>query len=503
MAEGKGDRHGALILLFIIFAGLVGATAPRAWGATAALASATPGQRSPFVAVGRLVGPSVVNIRTTRSVTQGGLDESPLLEMFQQFFPRPDDPGAQQFGRSGTGSGFVVSADGDILTNHHVIAGADAVYVRFSDQRREYTARVAGSDPNTDLALLKIQADRPLKPLEFGDSDAIEVGDWAIAIGNPFGNLEGSLTVGVISAKGRSDLVIVGGTPRYQDFIQTDASINFGNSGGPLVDIDGRVIGINTAVNTGGQGIGFAIPGNLARRVYEQLRDHGRVIRGYLGVQTETPLAQAPAGAGGGSAGSSDGDDTPAGAQVVSVLPDSPAARAGMQVGDLIVEFSGRPVNGQRELQFLVAETPPGREVPCVLLRGGARQTVRVTLTEMPARGAEDAAPDGPGRWLGMEVAGLSDPIPRVRKLKEALGVTGDRGVMVIDVAADGPAAAAGVKAGDVIVEADGQPLAGLDDYREVSSRASGRSDPVRLLIRTGKQESYVLVHPRPSGMEE
>jgi S1-C subfamily serine protease len=352
---------------------------------------------------------------------------------------------------------------------------------------------VVGSDPNTDVALLKIDAGRPLAALQFGDSDAIEVGDWAIAIGNPFGNLEGSLTVGVVSAKGRSDLVIVGGTPRYQDFIQTDASINFGNSGGPLVGIDGRVIGINTAVNAGGQGIGFAIPGNLARRVYDQLREHGRVVRGYLGVQTETPQAAA-AGA--------DAEVPAAGAQVTSVLPDSPAARAGLSEGDLIVEFDGHAVRDSRELQFLVAETAPGREVRCEFQRGGRRQSATVVLVELGA-GRNPAAAAGPAEWLGMTVAGMTDPSPRVRELKETFGLTGDRGVIVTDVTAGGAAARGGIKPGDVVLEMDGRTVAGPNDYQDAAARAIDREQPVRLLVRSGKEENYVLLQPRQPAAEE
>ncbi len=454
-------------------------------GASAGAVPGTADGRSPFAAVARRDGPSVVNIRAVRALGQGGVDSGPLQEMFRRFFPRGEAPQGPQLDRSGTGSGFVVAADGLILTNHHVVAGADSVLVRFSGERVEHPAEVVGTDANTDLALLRIAAGRQLSPLEFGDSDAIAVGDWAIAIGNPFGNLEGSVTVGVISAKGRGDLVIAGGTPRYQDFIQTDASINFGNSGGPLVDIDGRVIGVNTAVNTGGQGISFAVPSNLAQRVCAQLRDLGRVIRGWIGVLTAPTAGAEP------------------GARVTAVLPGSPAEAAGLAVGDVIVEFAGRAVADDRDLQFQVAQAPVGRPVPCLVLRAGERRRLAVVPGELPpggeaARGAAAAAD-----WLGMQVADLADPSPGVRQLKEALGVPDGTGVIVMAVRPDGPAAEAGIRAGDVLAAVDGQPIAGLDDLRRIRGEIAGRQQPLELLIRTGPLERLARVRPDRPGTEE
>ena len=480
-----------VLLTICLAATLLSALAsPAAAGAATPVEAAGPATaRSPFVAIGRQVGPAVVNIRVSRALSAGQVDPSPLEEMFRQFFPQPDDPGARRFDRTGTGSGFVVTAEGHILTNHHVVAGAEAIVVRFSGQRREHEAALLGSDPATDLALLKIEPEEPLAPLAFGDSDAIEVGDWAIAIGNPFGNLEGSLTVGVVSATGRGDLVIQGGTPRYQDFIQTDASINFGNSGGPLVDSGGRVIGVNTAVNTGGQGIGFAIPSNLARRVYEQLREHGRVRRGYLGARTE---ADDPAAAGAAAAG----------ARVVAVDQDGPASRAGLREGDLIVGFAGRPVHEPRDLQFLVAEQSPGRAVECELRRDGERRLVQVVLGEADF-GGPGAAGDPAAGWLGMAVASLTDPSPRVQDLKAALGVTAKEGVIVTEVTPGGPAAAAGIHPGDVLLAVDGLPLAGLDDYLRARAETSGSARSLQVLKRTGGEESIVLVKPGRAGTDQ
>lgn len=479
----RSTRRRAGAGRWLLLAGLV-LVAGVGTGSAAAPGDAAEGARSPFVEVGRRARESVVSIRTVRSVTRGGVDDSPLQDMFRRFFPQPEDPGVRQFDRPGTGSGFVVAEDGHILTNHHVVAGADAVHVRFSGERRDWPAIVVGSDPNTDLALLKIDADRPLRPLPLGDSDSLEVGDWAIAIGNPFGNLEGSLTVGVISAKGRSDLVIAGGTPRYQDFIQTDASINFGNSGGPLVDIQGRVVGVNTAVNATGQGIGFAIPINFARRIYEQLRTRGRVVRAYLGVRTES-------------------DPQRDGALIGAVLPESPAAAGGLREGDLVVEFGGRPVREPRDLTFLVAETAPGTEVSCSVERAGRRERVTVRPEELDAAGA--GAPRGEASpaaaaWLGLEVAALNDPAPSVQRLREAYGAPADGGVLVVAVRPDGPAAAAGVRPGDVAAAVDGQPVQGLEDWRRLQAERAGQRTPVELLIRTGGRESYVMVQPGGAG---
>jgi len=454
--------------------------------------SPTP-TRSPFVSVSRQVSPSVVNIRTIRSITRGGVNINPLQEMFRRFFPGGERGEAERFELPSTGSGFVISKEGHILTNHHVIAQADAIYVRFTGEQQEYSAELVGIDPNTDLALLRISAERYFVPLQFGDSDAIEVGDWAIAIGNPFGNLEGSLTVGVVSAKGRSDLVIAGGAPRYQDFIQTDASINFGNSGGPLVDISGQVIGVNTAVNTGGQGISFAIPSKLAQRIYSELLEHGRVIRGYLGIRTVAIQAPENEGA---------TDQVARGARVVAVLQESPAAEAGLKVGDVIVAFDDQPIESHHQLQFFIAEAEVGRKIDCVVERQGNRQIIQVVPEEYPSDQAANLA-EGRDTWMGMVVASLDGPDPRVARLKEALGVTSSTGVMVITIESGEPAAEAGIRPGDVLVMIDGQEILNLDSYRRIRSELSGRAQPIEFLVRTGNTDSYLLLEPKEEGLQQ
>lgn len=455
--------------------------------------SAAP--ESPFVAVGRTARPAVVSIRTVRAVNTEGVGTGPLQEMYRQFFPDEQGQGGR-FESPSTGSGFVVAASGDILTNHHVIDGADEVFVRFGGEQREYRARIVGTDPATDLALLAIEpGGREMPELTFADSDAVEVGSWAIAVGNPFGNLESSLTVGVVSAKGRGDLLIGGRTPRYQDFIQTDASINHGNSGGPLVDARGRVIGVNTAISERGQGIGFAVPSNLARSVYEQLRDKGRVVRGYLGVWTEDLVTVV-------------GEERPGepegGVRVLKVAGGSPAAAAGVQPGDVIVSYAGKPAGTNRQLQFRIAGSPPGRPVALELARGGQRLSLSVTPLDAGAEAGPEAG--GPaadaGAWLGLEVAAVDGGDPRVARLRELLGVKASAGVMVVAVEDGGAGAAAGIGPGDLLVAVAGRRIEGLADWEQSRAEHAAVPAPLTVLVRTGDVERYVQVEPRRAGVE-
>jgi serine protease Do len=460
--------------------------------ATGQILAASDFPESPFIAVGRTVRPAVVNIRTIRSVNDEGIGTSPLQEMFRQFFPEEEGKGGR-FEMPSTGSGFIVASSGDILTNHHVIASAEAIYVRFSGERREYLATLVGDDPSTDLALIQIDpGDRVLPVLEFADSDKLEVGAWAVAVGNPFGNLESSLTVGVISAKGRNDMVIGGLTPRYQDFIQTDASINFGNSGGPLVNVQGRIIGINTAVNQQGQGIGFAVPSNMVVQIYQHLREHGRVIRGYLGVRTEDVVPVV---------GQESGGEPEEGARVVSVLAGSPAADAGLLTGDIVVEYNGQAVDSRNKLQFLIAGSTPGEEVKCEFYRDGGKRSILVSPVEWIDKQTSGEASEA-RNWLGMNTADLDGGDPKVTRLKDMLGVTATTGVMVVSVQENQPAADAGISPGDVIVSIDGHEISDMASYEEVRNLMVARTDPLTILVRTGGTENYVTVAPRSGGIE-
>jgi len=404
-------------------------------------------------------------------------------ELYRRFFPGGRGEGTP-FSPSGSGTGFVVSRDGHILTNLHVIDRADAVSVRFRGERHSYEAVVVGSDPGSDLAVLKIERGSSLSPLSFGDSDNVQVGDWAIAVGNPFGNLEGSVTVGVVSAKGRSDLAIHGGAPRYQDFLQTDAAINFGNSGGPLLDLGGRVIGVNTAINKSAQGIGFAIPSNYARRVLEQLVVHGRMIRGYLGARTSDHLQ----------------DGKPQGVLVEAVLPGSPAQAAGLLVNDVIVGFAGEDVVDDHDLQFLVSDAEIGQATPCLVLRDGRQIELEVVPAEEPEAGYQEAVRGD--SWHGMSLAPLGGDDPRVHRLKDALGVEGERGMMIIAVTPDGPAAVAGLQSGDVILEINGRPVADAEDFRLLREELAGNAETISLLIESGGMEGYRLLGPDPGARE-
>lgn len=432
--------------------------------------------RSPFVAVGQAVRPAVVSIRIIRAIGAGGLDTTPLQELHRQFFPdRPGEGG--RFEQPGTGSGFVVDPRGEILTNHHVVSGADRIFVRFPGQLQEFNAVLVGSDPLTDLALLRIDPGGQTLPyLVFGDSEALAVGDWVVAVGNPFGNLEGSMTVGILSASGRGDLTIQGLTPRYQDFLQTDASINFGNSGGPLVDIRGRVVGVNTAVNTVGQGIGFAVPSRLVEIVYRQLASQGRVVRGWLGASAR---------------------NAETGVVIEEVVPDSPAAQADLAAGDLVLAFGGRPVNSQRQLQFLVAESPPGVPVTCLVLRDGQRRELSVTLSELDLARIDDLVRNA---WLGLEVADLKDGDPKVLRMKRTFGIDYGNGVIVLEAEANEPGAEAGIRPGDVLVAIEDRDLPDLAAWKAARAALAGRREPLNLLVRTGTSERLVQVTPRDAG---
>lgn len=471
-APGRGEACGIAVLLAAFLLALAPAHDARSEPVTVN----TDVPPSPFVAVGKAVRPAVVSIRITRSVGTGGVDRTPLQEMYRRFFPdRAGESG--RFENPGTGSGFVVDPSGEILTNHHVVAGADRIYVRFPGEMQEYAAEMVGSDPLTDLALLRIDpGPRQLSYLAFGDSESLEVGDWVVAVGNPFGNLEGSLTVGILSATGRGDLNIQGLTPRYQDFLQTDASINFGNSGGPLVDVRGRVIGVNTAVNAVGQGIGFAVPSRLVQVIHAQLASQGRVVRGWLGASAF---------------------DTPAGVMIDEIVPDSPAAAAGLEVGDRVLALAGRPVASQRQLQFIVAESALDQALNCRIDRGGRELDLTVTLVELDLKHVDALTA---GNWLGLEVADLASDDPRVLRIKDTLGIIGDRGVMVVAVETARPGAEAGIRPGDVLIAIEDRDLPDLSAWKAARTALVGTREPLNLLVRTGTSERFVQVTPRDAG---
>ncbi len=450
------------------------------------------GVESPFAVVAEHVMPAVVSITSSKSFTHPDIEgDDPGDDLFR-FFPRQRRLPGQRFEMPSSGSGFLVSDEGYILTNNHVVSDATEVEVLLPDEVQPRKAEIVGLDPSTDLAVLKIDvSDRKIAYLRFGDSDEVRVGDWAIAIGNPLGELAGSLTVGVISAKGRSDLNIQGGAPRYQDFLQTDAAINFGNSGGPLVDIHGQVIGINTAINASGQNIGFTIPINLAAHIFEEIRDHGRVVRGYLGVRMRTLTPELAAGR---------DLSIDEGVLIVEVRPDTPAERGGVKVGDVIVEFDGQPIREDRDLQFRVADAKVGSRPVLQVIRDGERLDLPVELVEYREEdvlAASDAPLETGEVWLGIRAADVADESnPEVGRLRDAFEVTEDRGVIVLEVEAGSAAEAARLQAGDVIVEVVNTPIDSLADFVAASERYRDRTKPIALLVRRGEMTSYLTIDP-------
>jgi len=429
-----------------------------------------------FVSVAETLKPAVVNISTTQKIRHPGRRwpefRSPFRDFFREdFFERffGDIP-QREFEQRSLGSGVIVDKRGYILTNNHVVEKAEEIEVRLSD-RRKFKGTVVGKDPKTDLAVIKIEAKDDLPVARLGDSNKIRIGQWAIAIGNPFG-LDHSVTVGVISATGRSDV----GIATYEDFIQTDASINPGNSGGPLANLYGEVIGINTAIVAAGQGIGFAIPINMAREIKDKLIGEGRVVRGWLGIGiqelTEELAAQF-------------GVQMDKGVLVGNVMKDSPAERGGLKAGDVILEFDGTKVSTIRQLQRLVASTPPGKDAKIKVLRDRNELSLVVKVGEMLAEGTVIA--EESSLRYGFTVQDLTPELAEQLKLPKA------EGVLVSSVEVGGPAAKAGIRAGDVIVEVNRQKVKDLNEFGEALKRV-GRGDRVLLLIVREQASHFVVI---------
>jgi len=449
------------------------------------------GQEVPndFTGIVEQMSPSVVAITTRRAIEQerGQFDPQQLPPPLREFFgrrgePMPGMPTPQPRQARALGSGFFVSQDGHIVTNNHVIAEADEIQVMFGDGETR-SAELVGADPATDLAVLRIEPDTPVSVAPWGDSDAMQPGAWTIAIGSPFG-LGGTVTVGVLSARSRDIR-----TGPYDDYLQTDAAINRGNSGGPLFNGAGEVIGVNTAIfsPTGASiGIGFAVPSNTAMRVVEQLIETGMVERGFLGVRLQemTPaLARAF------------GIEEEQGAVVVSVEPDSPAEAAGLITGDVILRFADEPVEGSRELSRIVADVRPGTQVPLALRREGEDMQIDVTvgMREPPEPPRTGAIPEPEDAMLGLALS----PLPEV--MQRQLGLDpATRPAVVQRVEPGGPAAEAGVREGDVIVHVDNRPLEGPGDVA-VAWRAA-RDDERPLLLRVLRDGNPLFVAIEPVG---
>jgi Do/DeqQ family serine protease len=439
---------------------------------------------SPFVAVAEKVMPAVVSIDTKRKVetAQGPQMDEPFGRIFRDLIP--DMQQKREYEVPGFASGFIFDTRGYVVTNNHVVQDAEEIVVRLLDGS-EYEGSVVGSDPNTDIAILKIDTGGEPPVVNLGDSDAIKVGDWAIAVGNPFGRLEGTVTVGVISAKGRSALNIVGGTPALQDFIQTDASINFGNSGGPLVNIHGEAVGMNTAINPLGQGIGFAIPINMVKHVAEEIIKYGKVSWGYLGIFPQEITKDI---------GEALGVDPRSGILVGSVVEDGPAAAAGIKTGDIILAFDGDKVGNVDQFRLKVAQAGVGKSVSLLVQRGNDRKTYDVKLKERPAEVARAEEPSRPREdRLGLRV----DDVKGVEGRQVAPSDMG-RGVVVVEIDEGSPAAEAGLAPGDVIQEINNESLNSVNKYNELLERALARKDkPVLFLVERDDVNRFVAVKPR------
>ena len=460
-------RRGRLWVMILFVCAAVGAATGS--GSALAVEDSSPIMiPASFSSVAEKASPAVVNISTVKRVTTGGTirRRGPLGpdEQFREFFERffgDQGPTRERKERS-LGTGFIIDPSGLTITNNHVVEGAEDILIRMSNGE-EHKAVILGRDPKTDLALLKIEAKTALPDyLTLGDSESLKIGDWVVAIGNPFG-LEHTVTAGILSARGRA----IGAGP-YDDFLQTDASINPGNSGGPLLNLKGEVIGINTAIIAGGNGIGFAIPTSLARGIVSQLKDKGRVVRGWLGVMIQkiTPeLAR------------SFDLENESGALVADVTPGGPADMAGLKRGDVIVGFNGRTVKEFSELPAMVAETPVKAKVDVVVVRGGKEITIPVVIGELK----EDKSPAEPtsSRDLGLTVKELTPEIA------QKLGLAEIDGVIITAVADDSPAAESGLKPGDLIVEINRQPVKTMDDYNRLTLGVKS-DETVLFLIRRG-----------------
>lgn len=468
------------------------------WGLAPALASAPNTRVSPDEAIryadalsvafehaAEAIRPSVVTVKAVKHF-------KPAQHFESSPSPMPDMPGGLPFGgeflqrffgerfprelppQQGVGSGVIVSGDGYILTNNHVVAGADEVTITLASDR-DVPAKVVGTDSMSDLAVLQVH-EKDLPAATLGDSDDLQVGEWVVAAGNPFG-LRDTVTAGIVSAKGRSNVRIA----EYEDFIQTDAAVNPGNSGGPLIDLHGRVVGINTAIathNGGNNGVGFAIPINMAKSVMDSLIHNGQVVRGWLGVVIQ-PLDEALA--------KSFSYDSTEGALISDVLPNSPAEDAGLKAGDIVVKFGDTKIRDMQQLRNLAAATEPGTKVRIEVIRNGRPETVRLEVTQREAQIAM-----APGRdvsdELGLGVANLTPQQARTLGLD-----TGTHGVVVTQVNPGGLAYMAGIEPGNLIVDVQGVPVSNVSEFQH-ELRKHDLQSGVRLAVRSGDMQRFVFL---------
>lgn len=392
-------------------------------------------------------------------------------EFFRHFFGQIPE---QEMKQRSLGSGVVVSEDGFILTNNHVVADADEILVTLSDKKK-YEAQIIGRDPKTDLALIKIEIKKTIPAAKLGDSDKLMVGDWVVAIGNPFG-LGSTVTAGIVSAKGR----VIGAGP-YDNFIQTDASINPGNSGGPLFNLDGEVIGVNTAIvsqSGGNVGIGFAIPINMAKSVMPQLKEKGKVVRGWLGVTIQVVTQEIK---------EKFGLKTEEGALIGEVTDGSPAEKGGLKRGDVIINFNGKRVKTMNALPAMVAETPVGKEVEVVIIRKGKEKRLTITIGELKEDTRVAATLPQMEESFGLSVQELTPEIA------ESLSLKGEKGVVISGVKKGSPASDAGLQRGDLIQEIEHEPVENLGDYQRIMKESSLKKQ-ILIVIKHRGHSRYVVL---------
>ena len=423
-----------------------------------------------FTDLAKLTSPAVVNIRTVKTIKGGGRvyrhffnspfgKQDPFNDFFDNFF---GDESQRNYKQRSLGSGFIINKEGFIITNNHVIEDADKIKVKLKDGK-EFDAEIVGRDPNTDIALIKIKSKNNLPVLKLGDSDVLKVGQWVVAIGSPFG-LEHTVTAGIVSAKGR----IIGSGP-YDDFIQTDASINPGNSGGPLIDMKGEVIGINTAIIASGQGIGFAIPINHAKKIVDQLKSSGEVTRGWLGVGIQD-LSEELAEYYGIKEGK--------GVLVTEVFPGDPADEAGIKAKDIMLSINGKRVDNTRELSKLIADTSVGDTVKIKTLRNGVEKTFNVKIVKREDKRIAGYTPSRGNEYeLGIRVSELTSEIARHFNIAE----TG--GVIVIDIESESQGAEAGVKVGDIVKGINRHSIETIKDYKKEIEKLK-KGDSILMLIK-------------------
>ncbi len=419
-----------------------------------------------FTTLVKVVTPSVVNISTvSKRRVQPFFEFAPFFgDLFEEMPSRP-----RYKKESSLGSGFIINRDGYIITNDHVVRDAESIQVKLSNES-VHDAKIIGSDPKTDIAVIKITVKDPLPVAVLGDSDKLQVGQWAIAIGNPFG-LDRTVTVGVVSATGRSNM----GIETYENFIQTDASINPGNSGGPLLNVHGEVIGINTAIVAAGQGIGFAIPVNMAKRIVEQLVKKGSVTRAWLGVAIQPVTDEIAA---------SFGISKSRGALINDVMTGSPAEKGGLRQGDILVTFDGKEIKDARQLQLAVGEAPVGKQVTVEYYREGKLLKALVTLgngDSAEARKPRSAA--SADNWFGVTV----EELPKARRM------SGLSGVVVAGIEAESPAAESGLQRGDIIISINQKPAGSLKEYYSAINEAKKKGSAT-ILARRGNTSIYFAV---------